>query len=369
VEDMRHGSIVGAETIHGDGNPAGKFNIVILGDGFTTPDLPKFDAAAGLVRDFIIGLRPFSVFAGRMNIHKVRAQSTQSGVSGCPDGGTRHTYFEVQGDWDPMPGAPPAPSYFGMAHPEWAYEAASTFASVNQIGVIMMLVNCSARGGSAPLGLGLSFASLGALSNSAPPWGPYLEASMEEFQRLAVHESAHVLGGLCDEYISCFPWDGMTHPNMAHAGDPVPWKELANETELEGGANWIHVYEMPNVPPGNPPTCADDPEYCAHNRPCWVYRDASLPPGQFTELGLYWGCQYKDPEVNPDLWRRAVGCLEHEDWGRNFFRAQARCMMRNLDQPFCRPCTFALAKAIAQTAGITLREVVGLVRFLTGMAP
>jgi hypothetical protein len=343
-------------------------NIVILGDGFRMDEQDIFIEAARRYSRALLQEEPFSVYKNVINIHVIpKALRIGSGITGCPEGRIRNSYYDVHANHVPLPGVTTSDRYFGMTDTSKAYSVATRFAPLEDIDLILMIVNCELLGGSAPPNnMKMAYASLGELKSLPPAvWG--MSNSVTEFAQLAIHESAHVLGGLVDEYITCVPWDKVfpDAPNCARRSqmnnnlDNPPWLELIRrETGVPDPQFEIH-----DIDPAY--SCCDFIIYltkCIHNT-------GSLTTGALMEylpmLGVYWGCMYrtKNPGLTmmenikecfpdyPGMDCSDVGSCCKLELGRDFFRARAWCKMLSHAYPFCPVCSQELAKRIEDKTG------------------
>ncbi|GLZ08773.1 peptidase [Actinomadura sp. NBRC 104412] len=67
------------------GDPAKRFNLVILGDGYTAADLPKFRAHVDRHLNDLWTIEPFKTYRSYVNVYAVEIVSDESGVSCDPD--------------------------------------------------------------------------------------------------------------------------------------------------------------------------------------------------------------------------------------------------------------------------------------------
>ena len=67
------------------GDPAKRFNLVILGDGYTAADMPTFRADVDKHVNVLFTFEPFKSYRNYMNVYSVEIPSADSGVSCDPD--------------------------------------------------------------------------------------------------------------------------------------------------------------------------------------------------------------------------------------------------------------------------------------------
>jgi len=90
------GTAGGLTTVVRHGPNGAKWNLVVLGDGYTASQLPTFRTD---VSAFVTALRatpPFKVLWNAVNVHRIDITSTESGADDpCGTGTTRQTYFNA----------------------------------------------------------------------------------------------------------------------------------------------------------------------------------------------------------------------------------------------------------------------------------
>ena len=75
--------------VHYSGDPAGKVDLLILGDGYTQAELPKFEAKARQMAAHLFSVSPFKEHAGDFNVWALTVPVPASGVS-RPSTGVHH---------------------------------------------------------------------------------------------------------------------------------------------------------------------------------------------------------------------------------------------------------------------------------------
>ncbi|MFJ8300732.1 M64 family metallopeptidase [Streptomyces sp. NPDC094447] len=165
-----------------NGSTADRLDIVVVGDGYTVSELPRFHADARRKWEELTAVEPYTTYRGLFNVWTVDAVSNQSGVSGDPSPDTvRDTalgsYFWCDGierllcvDQDKVDGY---------------------VAKAPEADLVLVLSHSTKYGGagynerSETLGYeGISTASAG----------------NEKSGQVAIHETGHSLGKLADEY-------------------------------------------------------------------------------------------------------------------------------------------------------------------------
>lgn len=201
------------DTLYKTGPLDNRINVVILGDGFTQQELPKFATEAKKFADFFLGYNPYEHYRSYFNFFAIRTPSVESGVTNpgtAPDAykdqpvGTKNTFFG---------------SSFGSS--------IHRLVTVNKYDVlygllanqfpmydlVVVLVNTPFYGGS---GGSISVHTLHTQANT-----------------IGVHEIGHTFSHLSDEY-----WAGLGYgteaPNMTRESSPVlvRWKNWLNEFNI-----------------------------------------------------------------------------------------------------------------------------------------
>jgi hypothetical protein len=163
------------------GDPAKRFNLVILGDGYTAAEMPKFRADVDKHMNVLFTIEPFKSYRNYMNVYSVEIPSPDSGVSCDPDltSPKKNTplHMAFWSGCDPQ-GVQRALALDENAATPYADLVAGTTAANRQI---LAIANSTTYGG---VGGSYATASGGnAMSSLITP-----------------HELGHSLGGLQDEY-------------------------------------------------------------------------------------------------------------------------------------------------------------------------
>lgn len=163
------------------GDPAKRFNLVVLGDGYTAAELPKFRENVDKHLNILWTIEPFRSYRSYINVYAVEITSAESGVD-CDPGlgsGTKNTPLDM--------------GFWGGCNPN----------SVQRL----LTVNNTAANDYANLVPGTTRANrqLLALGNSdtyGGAGGAYATASGGNAMSALItpHELGHSLGGLQDEY-------------------------------------------------------------------------------------------------------------------------------------------------------------------------
>jgi hypothetical protein len=315
------GFIQKSEALVSHGDPSTKFNVVILGDGFTLSKLRVFRTYANLVKKALTTTEPFKSLVNRINIYKVSVVSAENGISSCPTcgGAPKNTYFSTAGCFNGTPSG----TYVGTQSHEKIYDAVETIIPQEFAHLVVTIVNCVQYGGSAPPELGMVFVTLPDL-NATPA------QTKQQFMEVTLHEAGHVIANLCEEYNTCNERDPLRpYPNEATQEEvdagTVSWNHLARAGEIgaTGKLTVIHRHGDRVVAGGS---CQPD-----------------LPAPQLGSLGAFWGCHNGSPPRAAGDTTPLNAC---DVRGKPFYRPMAECRMRYTDAEFCRVCSHLISERI-----------------------
>ncbi|MCS7480644.1 M64 family metallopeptidase [Umezawaea endophytica] len=310
------GRVVGTTKIVDAGDPASRWNLVVLGDGYRETELADYATDVKSFTDGLLGSVPFSSLRQAINVFRVDVVSTDSGADDPTTcGGTgavAATYLD---------GTFCANGLDRLLVVDDATAMAVATAQVPQWHKIVVSVNSTKRGGS-----GGEVAVFSQASDS---------------NQVALHELGHSAFGLADEY------------------------EYLQGCGLEDDHN--------RHPPGEPaqPNVTTNADRATLK---WRELVASATPLPTTTNP---DCTKCDPRTGPPAGvpASAVGAYEGADhFHCGAFRPQFTCRMRFVDQEFCAVC----ARRIRQVLNPFLPSVVettGRVTFLrvhdvgTGFGP
>lgn len=200
-----------AETIVQNGPPASKVDLAILGDGYREDEFEKFKSDAERAVHALFSVQPFNARMRDFNVHTVFVQSRESGAADAYRGVRKQTTFGA------AYGSGEAERTLAVRDQHLLYEAASAV----PYDFVLVLVNAQRYGGSAYFG------------------GPAVVAADSAAAKyLVLHELAHVIGGLAEEYYIPMP-DGPTfrgnvepwHPNVTISLNEVKWRGAPPATE------------------------------------------------------------------------------------------------------------------------------------------
>ncbi len=301
--------------LHGDGQVAHRFNVVVLGDGFgeaTQGELTQHAHAAkkALLEQIVDAVTP--ALRASVNIVFVPAIGATSGISSCA---IRYpsSHFGVVQCTNP-----------GHSHDPWmirywdrvdeARDRAFTHASDVDLTVMLLNIDDQDVGGFAARETKTCFIPF--------PAGDTL------FDSRLAHESAHLIGGLCDEAVYCYVAD-CDHPT---------WPNVATHDQVrDGQLPWQGLLEDPDE------LQADH----KHARAVQEYGDTLQDP-EAGMLGAFAGCAFiagpcqRDPQ--PQRCRLTAATAG------TYYRPMLECRMLSLGTgSFCDACLDQIDKNIRAT--------------------
>lgn len=204
--------IFNVDTLYKSGPIDKRLNVVILGDGFTKDELPKFSYEAKQFANFFLNYEPYNHYREYFNFFAIPTPSNESGVTNpgtAPDAypdqpvGVKDTYYGAT---------------FGFSIHRLV-TISKGFVLFDVLGynfpaydLIVVLVNTPFYGGS---GGGMAVHTLNISANT-----------------IGVHEIGHTLSGLNDEYWPGYGWEG---PNMTQTNDSenIRWKNWLNDFNVQ----------------------------------------------------------------------------------------------------------------------------------------
>lgn len=297
---------------HGD--PSGKVDFLILGDGYTAPERGKCEKDAKRLADLLFTYSPFKERRTDFNVWALCPPSEESGIS-RPSTGVHHR-SRVGATYDA----------FGSERYILSFENRSLrdVASFAPYEFVEILTNSQTYGGGGIFG---QFSTVAADSL----WSPYV----------FVHEFGHHFAALADEYYTSDvayapaadriePWE----PNVTALHDPkeVKWKALLT----------------PGVALPTPWTKEPfETEARAIQERRRKIRAENRPESEMDALFL----EQREKEtrlLSANEHAGKVGAFEGANYeAKGYFRPQVDCVMFTRDEvPFCQVCQSAIRKVI-----------------------
>jgi hypothetical protein len=300
------------DSILANGPPHAKVDIGILGDGYREAEHAKFLADAKRAAGYLFSVEPFKKRIGDFNVNAVFAPNPESGVTDRYVGLDRKTLFRTA---------------YGTGLAERTLSthderAVREVASAAPYDFLLVLANARRYGGSAYFG------------------GPAVVAINSAAARyLVLHEFAHVIGGLAEEYYipaddgpkfpgNIEPWN----PNVTMSADKAKWRADAsaplehrswNKSEYD---RYFRSYVARYFALRNRRVGEDDIEKFMSAE---SERQAALlaKNAQPRRVGLYEGAN---------------------GYAKGMFRSEVDCIMFSLQtRHFCRACETAIEQTIS----------------------
>jgi hypothetical protein len=301
-----------------NGEPAEKLDLLLLGDGYTEADRPKFEKDARRLVGILFDQEPFRSRKADFNVWGICPPSEERGVSRPLTG--QHRRSRIGATYDA----------FGSERYVLSFENRSLrdVASFAPYDALAILVNGETYGGGGIFNL---YATVAADSR----WAGYI----------FVHELGHHLAALADEYY--------TSPNVylpAPESRPEPWEP--NVTADPRAAKWADL-----VTPGTPlPTPWPKEVFTRRSKEFQEKRKRiraeNRPESEMDALFL---AERKEESelLGKAPYAHAVGAFEGANYeATGFYRPQMDCIMFTRDPvPFCAVCRRALSRIIDLYAG------------------
>ena len=300
--------------IHHSGDPSGKVDLLILGDGYAAEDLAKFEADARKLSDHLFTVSPFKEHKGDFNVWALTVPVPVSGVSRpsldihrASATGLRYDIFGSE--------------RYALTLDNRAFRDLAQYAPYD---VVEIVFNGKTYGGGGIFG---QFSTAAADND----WTNYL----------FVHEFGHHFAGLADEYYTSpavyAPSDGTRiepwEPNVTALLDPqaLKWKKLVR----------------PTTPLPTPWPKAEFEAYQRDSQARRVkLRQDRRPESEMSALFTAEQA-YTDGLFDKHPQHSAVGAFEgalYESTG--YYRPQMQCLMFSRSDAFCNVCSQAIVDII-----------------------
>jgi IgA Peptidase M64/Peptidase M64 N-terminus len=300
--------------IHVSGQSAEKVDLLIIGDGYTQKEMPKFVADARRMSKHLFTVSPFNERASDFNIWALAVATKESGVSRPSTGQYRETALGTRYD------------IFGSERYLLTLDnrALRDIAQHAPYEFIQILVNNQTYGGGGIFG---QFSTAAAGND----WANYL----------FVHEFAHHFAGLADEYY--------TSPVAYQTGAEVlkePWEPNVTALKDPAQLKWRQ-----HVAPGTPlPTSWPKERYEEASRAYQKIRTqlrtdnrpesemSALFKKDLVEMTLLFS---KDPNF------QRTGAFEGANYeAKGYYRSQMQCLMFDRSEKFCHACQDGISSMI-----------------------
>jgi hypothetical protein len=293
------------DTLVRNGDARDHVDIAIVGDGYAAGERAKFAADAKRAAGYLFSVEPYKSRIRDFNVHAIFAESAESGVSDAYNG-TR------------------AASAFGTAYGSGAHERTLSVGDERKLrdaaaavpyDALLVLANSRRYGGSAHF----SGPAVVAIDSAAARY-------------LVLHESAHAIAGLAEEYY--IP----SADGPVYRGNVEPWQPNVT-TSLET-TKW--------AAPQRAPSRWNKARYERYFGG-YVKRYEALRAGGADEYKIEKLMREVAPRQAVLLGRsREVGFFEGANgYAQGFYRPEADCIMFSLQTDYyCAACTAAISRAI-----------------------
>jgi hypothetical protein len=301
-------------TLQQTGEPAEKVDLLIMGDGYTAAERPKFEKDARRLLDILFSTSPYKEHRQDFNVWGLCPPSRESGISRPSTGVHRRTPLGASYD------------AFGSERYVLTYDnrALRDAASYAPYEFVEILVNGDTYGGGGIFNLYATVAS-------DSMWSPYV----------FVHEFGHHFAGLADEYYTS---DVAYNPSSKKI---EPWEPnvtaLLDSKELK----WRDLIE-----PGTPiPTPWQKAQFETYEGTIQAQRKEiraqNRPESEMNQL-FQNEKQHEDALLANDKYAGKVGAFEGANYeAHGYYRPQENCIMFTRHDAFCAVCRRAIERIIA----------------------
>ena len=299
-----------------EGDPAGKADFLILGDGYTAAERPKFEKDARRLMEMLFAQSPFKERRADFNVWAICPPARESGISRPSTGVHRHSPLGATYD------AFGSERYI-LTFDNRAWREAASYAPYE---FVEILVNGQTYGGGGIFNLFSTVAADNAYSSY-----------------VFVHEFGHHFAGLADEYYTS---DVAVTNSPAR---PEPWEP--NVTANPKHPKWAALLS-PSAPLPTPWRKAEFETFShAIQKERRAIRAANKPESEMDALFAREKA-FETKLLGTDAHSRQVGAFEGANYeSTGYFRSQEDCIMFTRDQvPFCAACQAAIEKVIRMYA-------------------
>lgn len=297
------------------GPSADKVDFLILGDGYTEAERPKFEKDARKLMDTLFTFSPFKERKADFNVWGLMPAAAQSGIS-RPSTGI-HRRSPVGSTYDAF-GA----ERYVLTFDNKAFRDTAAFAPYEFVEII---TNSNTYGGGGIFNL---FSTVAADSL----WASYV----------FVHEFGHHFAGLADEYYSSEQIYG-----PADAARVEPWERNATALKDPAQLKWKDL-----VAPGTPlPTPWNKESFDSHSNQIQQRRQkvrADRRPESDMDALFIAQRDWEEKFLSSQKFAGKVGAFEGALYeSRGYYRPQLDCVMFTRDRvPFCAVCQRGILEVI-----------------------
>jgi hypothetical protein len=304
--------------IERNGDPAQKVDVLILGDGYTAAERPKFEKDARRLVAELFATSPFKERRKDFNVWGLCPPARESGIS-RPSNGV-HRDSPVGSTYDAF-----GSERYVLTFDNKAFRRIASFAPYDFVEIV---INSQTYGGGGILG---QYGTVAAGS----AWAPYV----------FVHEFGHHFAGLADEYytssVAYLPATNRVEPyepNVTALLDPakLKWKDLVADA-------------VPTPTPWQKEEYEKTSKAFQERRA--QLRKESRPEAEFDALTRE-NKKAEEKILNNEKYAGKVGAFEGAMYeAKGFYRPAANCIMFSRCDFFCPVCKRAIERVIERYVG------------------
>jgi hypothetical protein len=298
--------------IFASGQPAAKVDLAILGDGYLESEYAKFVDDAKRAAGYLFSVEPFRKRHGDFNVYSVFAASAESGVTDPYLGLKKDTVFRCAYD------AGGSERTLADRNNHTVREAASAV----PYDFLIILANARRYGGSSSFG----GPAVAAIDSAAAKY-------------LIIHEFAHTMAGLADEYY--IPAAG----GPSYSGNVEPWQPNVTISPEKG--KWRDLLTEPAPRPAQWNKTEYERYFASYVKRYEALRAAGAGEAAVEKL-MEQESKRQSALLSKSGNPRRVGFYEGANgYARGMFRAEVDCIMFSLQtEYFCAACSAALERMI-----------------------
>lgn len=295
------------------GDPAYKVDFLILGDGYTAAEEPKFEKDARRLMDILFSTSPFKEHRSDFNVWGLCPPAEQSGISRPSTGIYRHS--PVGATYDAFDS-----ERYILTFDNKDFRNIAQFAPYE---FVEILTNSNTYGGGGIFNL---YSTVAADSL----WSPYV----------FVHEFGHHFAGLADEYYTS---DVAYNPPTKRV---EPWEPNVTALLDKKDFKWADM-----VSPGTPiPTPWAKEEFESYSRSIQARRRqirAENKPEAVMDALFQEEKKHEDEILDHDKYSGKVGAFEGANYeAKGYYRPEENCIMFTRYDKFCSVCRRAIENVI-----------------------
>jgi hypothetical protein len=300
--------------LHVSGPPAGKVDVVLLGDGYTAEQAGKFEDDARRLVAALLDYSPFRERAGDFNFWGLNPPAAASGVN-RPSNGTFR--FSPSGTtYDAFRAERYVLAFDNLGMRRLLQHAPYEF--------VVILGNSETYGGG---GIYKLYSTVAAGSGSS--------------EYLMVHEFGHHFAALADEYYTS---DAVYEPSEER---PEPWEPNVTALHDPSQLKWRHLVTEGTVLPTEWPKEAFEAFQRENQARRARLRAENRPEAEMNQLFHVEKLYVRDLFSRSPASNNVIGAFEGANYAANgYYRSQMNCTMFTRHEQFCRVCSDAIEDII-----------------------